>query len=88
MCGAEAGEPDPYDPTRKIRLYIGNTADNIATGGDELATLKAVCSVCKEGAANFTLCHPDLNKLLVQVRRATATDQRELLAWLKTKFKE
>jgi len=44
-------------------------------------------SVCNEGAANITLQRPDLNKLLVQVRRATAADQRALLDWLKTKFK-
>lgn len=41
-----------------------------------------------EGAANITLQRPDLNKLFVQVRRATAADQRELLKWLRTKFKE
>ena len=57
-------------------------------GSDEATNLKAICSVCNEGAANITLQRPDLNKLLVQVRRATAADQRELLKWLKTKFKD
>jgi len=88
MCGAVAGEPHPYDPTRKTRLHIGHVLDKSLGGSDDANNLKAICSVCNEGAANITLQRPDLNKLLVQVRRATSADQRELLKWLKTKFKE
>ena len=87
MCGAVAGEPHPYDPTRKTRLHIGHVIDKSMGGSDEAGNLKAICSVCNEGAANITLQRPELNKLLVQVRRATAADQRELLKWLETKFK-
>ena len=86
MCGAVAGEPHPYEPSRKIRLHLGHTIDKSMGGSDEASNLRAVCSVCNEGASNITLQRPDLNKLLVQVRRATAVDQRELLAWLKGKF--
>jgi len=43
---------------------------------DDAANLKAICSVCNEGAANVTLQRPDLNKLLAQVRWATVLDQR------------
>lgn len=88
MCGAVAGEPHPYDTTRKTRLHIGHIIDKSLGGSDDANNLKAICSVCNEGAANITLQRPDLNKLMVQVRRATAADQRELLLWLKTKFKE
>ncbi len=88
MCGAVAGEPHPYDLTRKTRLHIGHVIDKSFGGTDEVSNLKAICSVCNEGAANITLQRPELNKLLVQVRRATAADQRDLLRWLKTKFKE
>ncbi|MCX7240336.1 MAG: HNH endonuclease signature motif containing protein [Burkholderiales bacterium] len=88
MCGAVAGEPHPYDPTRKTRLHIGHVIDKSMGGSDEATNLKAICSVCNEGAANVTLQRPDLTKLLVQVRRATSADQRELLKWLKAKFKE
>ena len=88
MCGAVAGESHPYDPTRKTRLHIGHIIDKSLGGNDEASNLKAVCSICNEGAANITLQRPDLGKLMVQVRRATASDQRELLKWLKIKFKE
>ena len=86
MCGAVAGEPHPYDASRKTRLHIGHVIDKSMGGTDEATNLKAICSVCNEGAANITLQRPDLAKLLVQVRRATAADQRELLRWLNTKF--
>jgi len=87
MCGAVAGELHPYDPTRKTRLHIGHVIDKSMGGSDVASNLKAICSVCNEGAANITLQRPDLNKLLVQVRRATASDQLELLRWLQAKFK-
>ena len=86
MCGAVAGESHPYDPSRKTRLHLGHIIDKSAGGSDESSNLRAICSVCNEGASNITLQRPDLTKLLVQVRRATALDQKELLVWLKKKF--
>lgn len=87
MCGAVAGEPHPYDVSRKTRLHIGHIIDKSLGGSDDASNLKAICSICNEGAANVTLQRPDLAKLLVQVRRATALDQLEVLRWLQLKFK-
>jgi len=86
MCGAVAGEPHPYDPTRKTRLHIGHIIDKSMQGPDDPSNLRAICSVCNEGASNVTLTRPDLQKLLVQIRRATSADQLEILKWLVTKF--
>ncbi len=86
MCGAVAGEPHPYDPTRKTRLHVGHIVDKSMGGPDEPSNLRAVCSVCNEGARNLTLDRPSLHKLLIQVRRATGADQLELLAWLVSKY--
>lgn len=86
MCGAVAGEAHPYDTTRRTRLHIGHVIDKSLGGSDEPTNLKAICSVCNEGASNVTLQRPELAKLLVQVRRATTKDQLELLSWLKGKF--
>jgi hypothetical protein len=58
------------------------------TGESFVTNARKDYSYSIEGAANITLQRPDLNKLFVQVRRATAADQRELLWWLRTKFKE
>lgn len=34
MCGAVAGEPHPYDPSRKTRLHIGHIIDKSLGGKD------------------------------------------------------
>jgi hypothetical protein len=88
MCGAVAGEPHPYDPTKTTRLHIGHIIDKSMGGTDDPANLRAICSVCNEGASNITLTRPDLQKLLIQIRRATNGDQLEILKWLIQKFPE
>ena len=86
MCGAVAGEQHPYDPTRKTRLHIGHIIDKSMGGTDDPANLRAICSVCNEGASNITLERPSYEKLLIQVRRATNGDQLKVLEWLMKKF--
>lgn len=88
MCGAVAGETHPYDATRKTRLHIGHIVDKTMGGPDDAANLRAICSVCNEGARNLTLDRPSLQMLLIQVRRATGGDQIEVLRWLIRKFPE
>ena len=86
MCGAVAGEPHPYDPSRNTRLHIGHIIDKSMGGTDDPSNLRALCSVCNEGAANLTLDRPSLDKLLIQIRRATGADQLKVLEWLIKKF--
>jgi len=86
MCGAVAGEPHPYDPSRKTRLHIGHIVDKSMGGTDDPSNLMALCSVCNEGSANLTLDRPSYEKLLIQIRRATGADQLEVLKWLVRKF--
>jgi len=86
MCGAVAGEPHPYDPSRRARLHIGHIIDKSQGGTDDPGNLRAICSVCNEGASNLTLERPSSQKLLAQVRRATGADQVEVLKWLVRKF--
>lgn len=86
QCGAVAGEPHPYDSTRKTRLHIGHIVDKSMGGTDDAANLRALCSICNEGARNLTLDRPSAAKLLIQIRRATGTDQLEVLKWLLKKF--
>jgi len=86
MCGAVAGEPHPFDPTRKTRLHIGHIVDKSMGGTDDPANLRALCSVCNEGAQNMTLDRPSSEKLLIQIRRATGVDQLKVLEWLIKKF--
>ena len=86
MCGAAAGEPHPYDTTRKTRLHIGHIIDKSQGGTVEITNLRAICSVCNEGAANITADRPTALKLLAQLRRSSSVEQLEVLKWLVTKF--
>lgn len=86
MCGAAAGEPHPYDVGRKTRLHIGHIIDKSMGGTDDPSNLRAICSVCNEGASNLTLNRPQAIKLLAQVRRAPTSDQLDILDWLIKKF--
>jgi hypothetical protein len=86
MCGAVAGEPHVYDPTRRTRLHIGHIVDKTQGGTDEPSNLRALCSICNEGASNLTLDRPSAQKLMIQVRRAKGGDQLDLLKWLIQKY--
>ncbi len=86
MCGAAAGEPHPYDQGRKTRLHIGHIIDKSMGGTDEPSNLRAICSVCNEGASNLTLNRPQAIKLLAQIRRAPTPDQLDILKWIVQKF--
>lgn len=86
MCGAVAGEAHPYDLGRKTRLHIGHIIDKSKGGPDDYSNLRALCSVCNEGAQNITPMRPDLKQLMVNIRRATVDDQLSALEWLTRKF--
>ncbi|MBZ0199042.1 MAG: HNH endonuclease [Ignavibacteriaceae bacterium] len=86
MCGAAAGEAHPFDQGRKTRLHIGHIIDKSMGGTDDPANLKAICSVCNEGASNITLNRPQAIKLLAQIRRAPTSDQLDILKWIIKKF--
>lgn len=85
MCGQAAGEVHPFDG-RKTRLHIGHIIDKQQGGSDDYSNLRAICSVCNEGAANITLDRPTAQKLLAQIRRAPGTEQLAVLEWLTSKF--
>lgn len=85
MCGIAAGEIHPYDG-RKARLHIGHIIDKSLGGTDDPSNLRALCSVCNEGASNITLERPAAEKLLVQIRRSPNSEQLKVLEWLIKKF--
>lgn len=86
MCGAGAGEPHPSDPSRKTRLHIGHIVDKSQGGTDDPENLRALCSICNEGAQNSTLQRASARWLLGQVRRSGGREQLEVLRWLVFKY--
>ena len=86
MCGAGAGEPHPFDPSRKTRLHLGHTIDKSMGGTDDPSNLRAICSICNEGASNITPDRPSVMKLKAQIRKSRGEDQVELLKFLVEKY--
>lgn len=87
MCGLAAGDPDPYQPSRKVRLTMGHIVDKSLGGLDVPNNLRAVCTNCNEGLAVTSPPKPTRLELLRQVRRATVDDQLHVLEWLQQKFR-
>ena len=87
MCGLAAGDRDPFNASRKVRLTMGHIIDKSLGGDDTPGNLRAVCSNCNEGLAATSPPKPDRLQLLRQVRRATVEDQLHVMEWLREKFK-
>jgi hypothetical protein len=86
MCGAAAGDPDPFGGSRSVRLTMGHIKDKSKGGDDSAQNLRAICDSCNEGLQNTAPQKPDRIHLLSQVRRATIDDQKAVLDWLSKKF--
>ena len=86
MCGAAAGDPDPFGGTRTVRLTMGHIIDKSKGGDDTPQNLRAVCTNCNEGLQNTSLPKSDRIQLLSQIRRATIQDQQAVLDWLLQKY--
>lgn len=86
MCGAAAGDPHPSDPSRRTRLHIGHIKDKSQGGTDDASNLRALCSVCNEGASNITLAKADWLAVAAQIRRANGDVQLQALEWLIRKY--
>lgn len=86
MCGLGAGDPDPFNSGRTVRLTMGHIKDKSKGGDDAPGNLRAVCTNCNEGLQNASPVKPDRITLLSQIRRATIDDQKAVLKWLISKF--
>lgn len=86
MCGLAAGDADPLNPTRTVRLTMGHIIDKSKGGDDSPNNLRAVCTNCNEGLQNTALPKPDQIHLLAQIRRSTISDQKAVLDWLLRKY--
>lgn len=86
MCGLAAGDIDPFNSARTVRLTMGHIIDKSKGGDDSPQNLRAVCTNCNEGLQNTALPKPSRIHLLAQIRRATIDDQLAVLEWLLGKF--
>ena len=86
-CGLGAGDPDPLDPERRVRLHIDHIVPKKEGGTDDDTNLRALCSVCNEGRSNLEVPLPQQAiNLLGLVRRAPRDVQLGVLKFLRNKF--
>jgi hypothetical protein len=89
-CGLGAGDPDPDDPQKKVRLHIDHRIPISAGGTNEDGNLRTICSVCNQGRSNLFDPHDDaVNKrinALAMIRRSPRDVQLAIYEFLKNKF--
>ena len=86
LCGVAAGDADPYQSERTIRLTLGHIIDKSKGGTDDVSNLRALCTNFNEGLQNISPPKPSQIDLLTYLRRATREDQKAALKWLQSKF--
>ena len=85
-CGVGAGEI--HENGRPARLHVGHIIDESHGGKADLDNLRAMCSICNEGASNVSPARPNVSQILALLRRAHPDEQRAALEWLKQKFEK
>lgn len=87
-CGAGPGDPDPFNPARKIRLHIDHIIPISQGGTDDRDNLRVLCSACNQGKRNIQAPSESARNLLARVRHASRSVQREVYEALKRSFGE
>lgn len=88
LCGAGAGDPDPFNPKRKVRLHVDHIIPISQGGTDDRDNLRAVCSTCNQGRSNIQTPSESTLNLLARIRRAPRSVQREIYEALKRSLGE
>lgn len=88
LCGGGAGDPDPFNPNRKVRLHIDHIIPKSQGGRDDKNNLRVLCSSCNQGRSNIQTPKETILNLLARIRRCPRSDQEEVYKALKKKFEK
>lgn len=86
QCGAGAGEHDPFNPRRKVRLHVDHILPVSQGGSVTKENLRILCSACNQGRANIQVVSESAKNLLARIRRTSRPVQHEVYEFLKRKF--
>jgi 5-methylcytosine-specific restriction endonuclease McrA len=86
LCGSGAGDRDPFNPSRKVRLHIDHIIPISQGGTDAKDNLRVLCSSCNQGRANIRTPTEDARNILARIRRTPRSVQREVYEALKRTF--
>ena len=88
QCGSAAGDPDPYNPGRKVRLHVDHIIPISQGGTDDRDNLKALCSTCNQGKHNIQAPSETALNILARIRKLPRSNQKEVYEVLKKSFAE
>jgi len=86
LCGAGPGDPDPFNPNRKVRLHIDHIKPISQSGTDDRDNLRVLCSACNQVRSNVQPPSETALNVLAKIRKLSRTEQREIFDFLKRKF--
>lgn len=86
LCGAGAGDVDPFNSNRKVRLHIDHIKPISQGGTDSKDNLRVLCSACNQGKANVQPPSDTALNIIAKVRKLPKSEQREVFEILKRKF--
>lgn len=86
LCGAGAGDVDPFNPNRKVRLHIDHIRPLSQGGTDSKENLRVLCSACNQGKANVQPPSDTALNIIAKIRKLPKSEQKEVFEILKRKF--
>lgn len=86
QCGSGAGDPDPYNPGRKVRLHVDHIIPLAQGGTNDRDNLRALCSTCNQGKSNIQPPSEGTLNILARLRKAPRNVQREVYEALQKTF--
>ncbi len=85
-CGACPGDPDPFNPSRRVRLHIDHVVPISQGGNNDKSNLRVLCSACNQGLSNIQTPSEDSRNIIARIRRTPRSVQREIYELLKRTF--
>ena len=86
LCGATAGDPSTYNPSRKVRLHVDHILPDSQEGQLDLENLRTLCSDCNQGRSNIQTPSETARNILARIRKLPRSEQREVYTTLKRSF--
>lgn len=85
VCGRVAGDPNPLDPGRAVRLDVDHIVAVEQGGSNDDENLCTLCNICNNGKSNVVPINRDLmagTSLMAQLRRAPRPVKQKALDFL------
>lgn len=86
LCGAGPGDPDPFNPSRRVRLHVDHLVPISQGGTDEKENLRVLCSACNQGRSNVQPPSDTALNIIAKIRKLPKSEQHEIFGFLKRKF--